>query len=379
MHPCKEYDIISWNGVFGKAEKQMKKSLEERVKSRLLKIGKKNGVCRVLILPVLAVCMLFFHAARYCRGNGKRFAMLSMTVLLFVVYSSCSFPIFITSADRPDDLYGMENIMSDIVLAEEEELDIGDVELLDDEDVLDDYEYDETSHGLSSTDKYNAEEILRSTENRESSPDRRTEKEGMPEGEVDISQSFSKDDWRLVLINKQHSIPEDYTFELDYITGNLQCDERIIDDLRDMLQAALEDDVNLEIRSPYRDEARQEMLFGRKINLYMSKGMSYVEAYRLGSQIVMVPGASEHQIGLALDIVSDKYDALDEGFGETEAGIWLAENSYRYGFILRYPLGEEYITGVEYEPWHFRYVGVDAATVITQRGITLEEFWEELE
>ena len=80
------------------------------------------------------------------------------------------------------------------------------------------------------------------------------------------------------------------------------------------------------------------------------------------------PGASEHQIGLAFDIVSNNYTALDEGFGETEAGIWLAENSYRFGFILRYPQGKEYITGIDYEPWHFRYVGVEAATYITKKG-----------
>ena len=88
-----------------------------------------------------------------------------------------------------------------------------------------------------------------------------------------------------------------------------------------------------------------------------------------------MPGASEHQIGLALDIVTDSYRELNEGFAETAAGKWLAENSYKYGFILRYPLGKEYITGIEYEPWHFRYVGVEAATVITEQGITLEELW----
>ena len=106
--------------------------------------------------------------------------------------------------------------------------------------------------------------------------------------------------------------------------------------------------------------------------------MSYIEAYRLSSQAVTVPGASEHQIGLALDIICNEYTSLTEGFGDTEAGKWLAENSYRYGFILRYPKGKEYITGIEYEPWHFRYVGVEAATVITKAGITLEEFWEDL-
>ena len=188
---------------------------------------------------------------------------------------------------------------------------------------------------------------------------------------------FSREDWKLILINKQHSIPEDYTFELETIIGDKKCDGRIIDDLLDMLQAAKEDNVNLTICSPYRDENRQEYLFNRKINRYMNRGMSYLEAYQLSSQVVMVPGASEHQIGLALDIVCDTYIELDEGFGETDAGKWLAENSCKYGFILRYPKGKEYITLVEYEPWHFRYVGVDAAMIITEQGITLEEFWEE--
>ena len=69
---------------------------------------------------------------------------------------------------------------------------------------------------------------------------------------------------------------------------------------------------------------------------------------------------------------------LDEGFGDTPAGKWLAENSCHYGFILRYPKDKEYITGIEYEPWHFRYVGTEAATLMTEQGITLEEFWEDL-
>ena len=158
----------------------------------------------------------------------------------------------------------------------------------------------------------------------------------------------------------------------------MQCDERIIDDLLDMLQEAEEDGVTLAICSPYRDLEYQQMLFNRKVKRYMNMGMSYMEAYQLSSQAVTVPGASEHQIGLALDIVTDTYVSLDEGFAETPAGKWLAENSYKYGFILRYPKGKEDITGIEYEPWHFRYVGIDAATVITEKGITLEEFWEDL-
>ena len=107
------------------------------------------------------------------------------------------------------------------------------------------------------------------------------------------------------------------------------------------------------------------------------RGMSYMDAYKTASQAVTVPGASEHQIGLALDIISTTYSTLDEGFGDTKAGQWLAEHSCEYGFILRYPKGKEYVTGIEFEPWHFRYVGIDAAEVISRNGITLEEFWSQ--
>ena len=99
-----------------------------------------------------------------------------------------------------------------------------------------------------------------------------------------------------------------------------------------------------------------------------------MDAYTLTSQAVTVPGSSEHQIGLAVDFITDGYTQLDEGFSETAAGKWLAANSYKYGFILRYPAGKEAITSIEYEPWHFRYVGEDAAAFITENKLCLEEF-----
>lgn len=350
----------------------MRRTVEERVKSRLLRIGKKNQICSILILPVYLLWVLLFRGINYCKNNGKRFSMLAMSMILYVVYSSFSFPLFITVDGAEDNFYTESEMANSVSLAEEEELNLEDVEILDDDDVLDEFDFEETSHGLDIVDKYDADDILKSTENRVA----RTEKE-VSENYEDYE--FSADDWRLVLINKQHSIPDDYSFELGYINSSMRCDERIIDDLRAMLQTAKEEEVNLVVCSPYRDDARQEYLFNRKITLYMKQGMSFVEAHQLASQAVTVPGASEHQIGLAFDIVSNTYSSLNEGFGETEAGIWLAKNSCRFGFILRYPEGKEYITGIEYEPWHFRYVGVEAATVITQKGITLEEFWEDLE
>ncbi len=156
----------------------------------------------------------------------------------------------------------------------------------------------------------------------------------------------------------------------------MQCDERIIADLLAMMQAAKDDGINLEVCSPYRTDGRQEWLFEKKIKKYMNQGYSYMEAYKTASQTVTIPGSSEHQVGLALDIYSDTYKLLDEAFGDTEAGKWLAMHSYEYGFVLRYPEGKEYITSIEYEPWHFRYVGREAAAVMHEEDLCLEEFWD---
>lgn len=190
---------------------------------------------------------------------------------------------------------------------------------------------------------------------------------------VDIS-SFDKKDWKITLINKQHPIPEDYEFTLATINGGMKCDERIIPELQKMMQEAQKDGVTLVIRSPYRDYERQIYLFNRKVKGYMKKKMSYLESYRTTAQSVTIPGASEHQAGLALDITSDSYSTLTQGFADTQAGKWLAGHSFEYGFILRYPEGKEDITGISFEPWHFRYVGKTAAKYMYDHDLTLEEF-----
>ena len=353
----------------------MKMSPEERFRRRLLKIGKKNIVCRFCIIPVMAVGMFFFHVAAYLKENGKRLATLGIVLLFSVVYSSFSFPAFVSGSKNTDEWNPIADEAQDIVLAEEQEINLEDIPLLEDEDVL--MEGDElldTAHGMDIVARYSTSDILDYNQDRLPTEERRE-----PENST---YEFSEDDWRLILINKQHSIPDGYEEEvplgnISTMKGIMHCDERIIDDLLDMIQAAKNDGVTLAICSPYRDLQYQEMLFGRKITKCMNRGLSYMEAYQLASQAVTVPNASEHQIGLALDIVTDTYVALNEGFADTAAGKWLAENSCKYGFILRYPKGKEDITGIEYEPWHFRYVGVEAATLMTEQGITLEEFWEE--
>lgn len=333
----------------------MKLSPKQRFQEVLVRIGEKNRICS------------------YLRGNRKRLATIAMTFLLFVAYSSFTFPAFTAGNGADNAPNPVSEEAQGIELAEEAAIDLDKAVFLDDSDIIaeDDGGYLEIHGDIGEF--YSVSEIL------ETAIDRDAQGRGKTDNLEDTE--FSKDDWRLVLINKQHSIPDDYQVTLGKIStikGTMYCDERIIDDYLDMLKAAQEDNVKLEVTSPYRDTERQEYLFNRKIKAYMAKGLSYIEAYQLSSQAVTVPGASEHQIGLALDIVTPAYRNLTEGFAETDAGIWLAENSYKYGFILRYPKGKEYITGIEYEPWHFRYVGVEAATVITERGITLEEFWEEL-
>ncbi|MCR5627365.1 MAG: D-alanyl-D-alanine carboxypeptidase family protein [Lachnospiraceae bacterium] len=186
------------------------------------------------------------------------------------------------------------------------------------------------------------------------------------------------DDWSLILINKQHKIPSDYQVELGTIKGAIKADTRVLKHVHAMIKAADDDGVKLYICSPFRDSKRQQMLFERKIKSYEKQGISYNEAYDLASQTVAIPGTSEHEVGLAFDFITENYTTLDAGFEETDAGKWLKENAADYGFILRYPLGKEDITQIEYEPWHYRYVGKAAATEIMSRNITLEEYDREL-
>ena len=197
------------------------------------------------------------------------------------------------------------------------------------------------------------------------------------EREAEKKTVFHVSDWKLILVNKQHPIPESYTFPIGKLSKNMQCDARTIEPLQRMLKDAYAAGVSLIVTSPYRSGNRQSHLFRARVSQYMEGGCSYADAYKKAAYAITIPGASEHQIGLAFDIITNSYSQLDEGFGDTGAGKWLADNAYRYGFILRYPKGGETVTGIEYEPWHFRYVGEDAAKIIYENHLTLEEFWEQ--
>lgn len=348
----------------------MKSTFRERTMNFCRDIVRKYRFLRIPIFLILVVIMAVHGAVTNLFSGWKRYACTAFVLLFFVVGCSFAYPVFSYStgflSQQGETVVAQETTADSVKLAPEANVELENIAILDDDDVLEGYE-DAELHGMAEVDKYSLDEIIGSEETYQGNENEQTE-------ETTQEYQFLADDWRLVLINKQHPIPEDYTFSLGTIKGSMQCDDRIIDDLLLMLQGAKNDGVNLVICSPYRDLNRQQILFNRKIEAYMSKGMSYMEAYKISSQAVTVPGASEHQIGLAIDIISDSYVTLDEGFGDTVAGKWLAAHSCEYGFILRYPLGKEYITSIEFEPWHFRYVGKEAAKVITEQGITLEEF-----
>lgn len=372
----------------------MKRSHYEKTKFFLINMGRKSRLLKGPAIVGLAVCMLLHHFFEYCRRGTKRFACTAFVLLCFMVGNSFAFPVFQDENGFVSDEGRIEEVTvtidSDITFANEQQISYDDIEILEDEDVLDSYEEAEL-HGMDEADKYLLDDILsedqqalEGTDGGQPSDEEHADDEQMSaEDQTDGGEQtteFSRDDWQLVLINKQQPIPDDYTFTLGpikTIKGEMQCDERIIEDLLAMMQAAYENDgIILGICSPYRDLNWQKVLFNRKIKAYMERGMSYMDAYALSSQTVTVPGASEHQIGLAVDMVSDTYQNLDEGFANTDAGIWLKEHCSEYGFILRYPKGKEHITSIEFEPWHFRYVGKEAAVIIMEEEICLEEFWD---
>lgn len=182
-----------------------------------------------------------------------------------------------------------------------------------------------------------------------------------------------------VIVNKQRSLPDGYE-PTDLVEPNVPFSFNEPHEKRNMRKEAAEaleklfaaaDSEGIELRavSGYRSFARQKSVYDNHV---ATKGEA--EASRISA----VPGTSEHQTGLTIDVSSPSAgNALDQSFGQTTEGIWLANNAPKYGFIIRYPEGQEGITGYVYEPWHIRYVGEDLALDIAESGLTLEEYFDE--
>lgn len=174
--------------------------------------------------------------------------------------------------------------------------------------------------------------------------------------------------WNLMLVNSRYRIPDDYSVELIRLSNGEQVDSRIYPDLQEMFDDARGAGYSLFVRAGYRSEEDQENLMEDKIEAYRQEGYSQREAEHEAEKWVAKPGTSEHELGLAVDINAE---------GQTDGNRlyqWLAEHSWKYGFILRYPAEKEEITGIDYEPWHFRYVGKQAAKEMYEKDLCLEEY-----
>lgn len=172
----------------------------------------------------------------------------------------------------------------------------------------------------------------------------------------------------LILVNSENAFPDN--INLNLVTfQNKKVADIIYNDLVNMYNNALNDNITLKINNAYRSKDEQTQIFENKMNDYENEGYTKEKAYEQTKLTVQVPGYSEHETGLAIDFSDEGHYDENEKMWE-----WLKNNAYKYGFILRYPEDKYEITKIDYEPWHYRYVGKKAAKEITNKNLTLEEY-----
>lgn len=193
--------------------------------------------------------------------------------------------------------------------------------------------------------------------------------------------AFTRDpvfDWALILVNKNNILSDTFKPEIVEYNSTRKFEARALSYLQAMIKDAAADGVELNVISSYRSPERQAELYNAKVDEYMDAGDTREAAEVEAAKMVAPPGTSEHCTGLAADIVSmDWYEdnsSLTSKFEKTKEYEWLIAHCTKYGFILRYPAGKEEITMIDYEPWHYRFVGPDNARYIMDNNLTLEEF-----
>ena len=197
-----------------------------------------------------------------------------------------------------------------------------------------------------------------------------TETDLPQEETTEPSPSEAPDDpgWNLRLVNSTHPLPDAFDIDLVELSNGVSVDSRIYPDLQRMFDDMRSQGVNPFVREGFRTRDYQQSLMDERRNEYIAQGYNEEDADAMARDYVAEPGTSEHELGLAVDI---------NAAGDTDSWTvynWLAQHAHEYGFILRYPDGKTDITGIAYEPWHYRYVGTDAAEEIYQKGLTLEEY-----
>lgn len=183
--------------------------------------------------------------------------------------------------------------------------------------------------------------------------------------------------WNLILVNTEHRLPDDYE-ETDLTTfgpGRLECDARVKPYIEQMIDDAKEAGYTIAPISTYRTVAKQTELFNNKVEEVMrDQHLNKLEAEREAAKVVAYPGTSEHNTGLAFDIACEGHFDLTQTFADTDEFKWLEKHCTDYGFILRYPEDKVALTGIDYEPWHYRYVGKKHAKAMVEKNMCLEEY-----
>lgn len=184
--------------------------------------------------------------------------------------------------------------------------------------------------------------------------------------------------WNLKLVRMEYPMSQvDEPEELADFRNGIQLDARILDAAEAMFSAAEAEGLSPIACSGFRSYQTQLRLFNNKVTREINNGLNEDDAFYSAKTVVALPGASEHQTGLSLDVVAESYQTLDEGIENTDEIKWLYEHCTEYGFIVRYPNSKSSITGIVYEPWHFRYVGKEAAEYIREQDITFEEYYQD--
>ncbi len=350
----------------------MKRTFKDRVVFGAARVSKKCILLKPAAYLVMVIVLGAYRLFKYFGANGKKYIVAVVAAIFFFMSSS------FTTLDKSEE----NNVYLDTATSEEADTEStqakpSPVSLSVSVNTEADSELPDSSDLGSLFENVTVNGDEEGDESEQFSIDEVSVK--ADEDMVGDTSVFEKNAWYLILVNKTHPIPEGYKINLATIKGNLQCDERVLSPLLTMLDAAKKDGVNIYVTSPYRSNKLQQTLFNKRIKILTEEhGYSYVDAYKAVSQKVIVPGTSEHELGMCFDIITDYHKTLDFEFGDTVAGKWLKNHCAEYGFILRYPKGKEAITGIEFEPWHFRFVGVEAAKYIMEHGITLEEFLEDL-
>lgn len=190
--------------------------------------------------------------------------------------------------------------------------------------------------------------------------------------------------WAMFLVNSKNPLPKNYDdiIETEVVFESYReylLDARAADYIKRMIDDAAKDGVDLLVVSAYRTIGYQQQNFDSSVQNRMDRGMTYDEAYADTLNEVALPGESEHNAGLALDIMCEENQNMDDdSFENTEAFAWLDKHAHEYGFILRYPKGKKPVTGIVYEPWHYRFVGLYYANEIKKSGLCLEEYYESM-